>query len=149
VLLHQLTGAAIWDGLASIVIGLLLAVVAYSLGLTNLRLLIGRQADPVVVRGIRDLLAGAPEIEAVVDLQTMLLGTDQILVCTRVDFDDSLGAADVERTCIRLAGEMQRAYSDVAEVFIEPVPRNDPELRAAVLARYGDAAARLRRPAGG
>jgi cation diffusion facilitator family transporter len=148
-LLHQLTGAVIWDGLASIVIGLLLAVVAYSLGLTNLRLLIGRQADPVVVRGIRDLLASAPEIEAVVDLQTMLLGTDQILVCTRVDFDDSLGAADVERTCVRLAGELPRTYTDVAEVFIEPVPRNDPEVRAAVLARYGDAASRMRRPAGG
>jgi cation diffusion facilitator family transporter len=141
-LLHQLTGSVVWDGLASILIGLLLAVVAWSLGLTNLRLLIGRQADPVVVRGIRHLLANAPEIEAVVDLQTMLLGTDLILVCARVDFDDSLHVADVERACVRLAAEMQQAYSDVSEVFIEPVPRTDPELRAAVLARYGDIAAR-------
>ncbi|GAB2978164.1 cation diffusion facilitator family transporter [Amycolatopsis acidiphila] len=144
-LLHQLTGSALYDGLASILIGLLLAVVAWSLGLTNLRLLIGRQADPVVVRGIRQLLAGAPEIEAVVDLQTMLLGTDLILVCARVDFDDTLHASDVERACVRLAGEMQEAYSDVSEVFIEPVPRTDPELRAAVLARYGEAASRYGR----
>jgi cation diffusion facilitator family transporter len=135
--LHQLTGSAIWDGLASIAIGLLLAVVAYILGLTNLRLLIGRQADPKIVRGIQELLSAAPEIEAVVDLQTMLLGTDQILVCARVDFDDALGAAEVERACVRLAGELAQAYGDVTEVFIEPVPRTDPELRAAVLARYG------------
>jgi divalent metal cation (Fe/Co/Zn/Cd) transporter len=72
----------------------------------------------------------------------MLLGTDLILVCVRVDFDDSLHAADVERACVRLAGEMQDAYSDVSEVFIEPVPRTDPDLRAAVLARYGDVATR-------
>ncbi|WP_431873992.1 cation diffusion facilitator family transporter [Amycolatopsis sacchari] len=141
-LLHQLTGSSLYDGLASILIGLLLAVVAWSLGLTNLRLLIGRQADPVVVRGIRELLRDAPEIEAVVDLQTMLLGTDLILVCARVDFDDSLHVADVERACVRLAGELRERYPDVSEVFIEPVPRTDPDLRAAVLARYGEAATR-------
>ncbi|WP_246127420.1 cation diffusion facilitator family transporter [Amycolatopsis rhizosphaerae] len=147
--LHHLTGSAVWDGTASILIGLLLALVAYSLGLTNLRLLIGRQADPVVVAGIRQLLAAAPEAEAVVDLQTMLLGTDQILVCARVDFDDALGAADLERTCVRLAAELHEEFPDVAEVFIEPVPRTDPDLRAAVLARYGDLASRYIHPGSG
>ncbi|NIH77977.1 cation diffusion facilitator family transporter [Amycolatopsis viridis] len=140
--LHHVTGSELYDGIASILIGLLLAVVAFILGLTNLRLLIGRQADLTVVRGIREHLAAAPEIEAVVDLQTMLLGTDQVLVCARVDFDDALGAAEVERACVRLAGELHDEFSDVTEVFIEPVPRSDPELRAAVLARYGDIARR-------
>jgi cation diffusion facilitator family transporter len=140
--LHQLTGSEIWDGIASIAIGLLLACVAYLLGRTNRGLLVGRQADPRLVRGIRDHLTAAAEIEAVVDLQTMLMGTDQVLVCTRVDFDDSLGAADLERACVRLASELTEAFNDVTEVFIEPVPRSDPELRATVLARYGDIAER-------
>jgi cation diffusion facilitator family transporter len=136
--LHQLTGYSAWDGAASIAIGALLATVAYLLGRTNRGLLIGRQADPKMVRGISDHLAAAPEIEAVVDLQTMLMGTDQVLVCARVDFDDALGAADVERACVRLASELQEQFNDVTEVFIEPVPRTDPALRATVLARYGD-----------
>lgn len=140
--LHQVTGSEVYDGIASILIGVLLAGVAYVLGRTNLRLLIGRQADLTIVRGIREHLAAAPEIESVVDLQTMLLGTDQILVCARVDFDDSLGAADVEHACVRLAGELHSEFSDVTEVFIEPVPRSDPDLRAAVLARYGEIAKR-------
>lgn len=140
--LHQLTGSEVWDGAASIAIGLLLACVAYLLGRTNRGLLVGRQADPKLVRGIRDHLSAAPEIEAVVDLQTMLMGTDQVLVCTRVDFDDSLGAADLERACVRLAGELTETFHDVTEVFIEPVPRSDPDLRATVLARYGDVAER-------
>lgn len=140
--LHQLTGSHVWDGAASIAIGVLLALVAYVLGRTNRGLLIGRQADPRLVRGVRDHLVAAPEIEAVVDLQTMLMGTDQVLVCTRVDFDDSMGASDVERACVRLAAELAEAFGDVTEVFIEPVPRTDPELRAAVLARYGDIAER-------
>ncbi|GAB3572956.1 cation diffusion facilitator family transporter [Amycolatopsis endophytica] len=143
--LHQVTGSSLYDGLASILIGLLLATVAYILGRTNLRLLIGRQADLTIVRGVREHLADAAEIETVVDLQTMLLGTDQILVCARVDFDDALGAAEVERACVRLASELHERFSDVTEVFIEPVPRNDPGLRAAVLARYGDIAKRYGR----
>jgi cation diffusion facilitator family transporter len=140
--LHHVTGSSLYDGIASILIGLLLAVVAYVLGRTNLRLLIGRQADLTIVRGVREHLAAATEVESVVDLQTMLLGTDQILVCARVDFDDSLGAADLERACVRLASELHERFLDVTEVFIEPVPRNDPDLRAAVLARYGDIAKR-------
>ena len=43
--LHQLTGSAFWDGLASVLIAVLLTVVAYILGGTNKGLLIGRQAD--------------------------------------------------------------------------------------------------------
>ncbi|WP_326956552.1 cation diffusion facilitator family transporter [Amycolatopsis sp. NBC_01286] len=145
--LHQLTGSEVWDGVASIVIGVLLACVAYLLGRTNRGLLIGRQANPEIVRGVRDHLSAAPEIEAVVDLQTMLMGTDQVLVCTRVDFDDSLGAADLERACVRIAAELTEAFNDVTEVFIEPVPRTDPDLRATVLARYGDIAERWNNPA--
>ncbi|WIX80887.1 cation diffusion facilitator family transporter [Amycolatopsis carbonis] len=140
--LHQLTGSSVWDGIASILIGLLLACVAYLLGRTNRGLLVGRQADPRIVRGVRDHLVAAPEIEAVVDLQTMLMGTDQVLVCARVDFDDSLGAADVEFACVRIAGELTEGFNDITEVFIEPVPRSDPNLRAAVLARYGDLSTR-------
>jgi cation diffusion facilitator family transporter len=145
--LHQLTGSVVWDGVASIVIGVLLAFVAYLLGRTNRGLLIGRQANPEIVRGVRDHLSDAPEIEAVVDLQTMLMGTDQVLVCTRVDFDDSLGAGDVERACVRIAAELTESFNDVTEVFIEPVPRTDPDLRATVLARYGDIAERWNNPA--
>jgi cation diffusion facilitator family transporter len=136
--LHQLTGSSVWDGLASIAIGVLLATVAYLLGRTNRGLLIGRQAEPKMVRAIGEHLRAAPEIEALVDLQTMLMGTDQVLVCARVDFDDALGAADVEHACVRLAGELNEQFNDVTEVFIEPVPRTDPTLRATVLARYGD-----------
>ncbi|MBP2321998.1 cation diffusion facilitator family transporter [Kibdelosporangium banguiense] len=135
--LHQLTGSQLADGIASLMIGLLLAGVAYLLCRTNLGLLIGRQADPVLVRGIGKRLREAPEVEAVVDLLTMTTGTDSVLVCARLDFDDSLGAADLERACVRIDGELRAEFPELSEIFLEPVPRNDPELRAKVLARYG------------
>ncbi|MEU5690737.1 cation diffusion facilitator family transporter [Actinosynnema sp. NPDC020468] len=137
--LHQLTGSSVWDGVASLAIGVLLAFAAYTLASTNRGLLIGRQADPKLVRGTWAYLRDeVPEVEQVVDLLTMAVGTDRVLLCARLDFDDSLGAADLERACVRIDGELRERFPDLDEVFLEPVPRTDPELRSRVLARYGD-----------
>lgn len=135
--LHQLTGSVLWDGLASILIGVVLTVVALLLGRINLSLLIGNQADPRLVQGVRNLLAGTPEIEWVVDIVTLTFGADLVLVCARLDFRDDLTAADVERACVRMAQELREAYAEIDEVFIEPVPRDDPGLRKRVIDRYG------------
>jgi cation diffusion facilitator family transporter len=136
--LHQLTGSSVWDGVASLAIGALLAVVAYSLARTNRGLLIGRQADSVMVRAIWNRLQEVPEVEQVVDLLSMLTGTDRVLLCARLDFDDALSAADLERACVRIDGELREEFPDLDEIFLEPVPRNDPAMRERVLARYGD-----------
>jgi cation diffusion facilitator family transporter len=135
--LRLLTGSVLWDGLASLLIGVLLAVVAYLLGRTNMRLLIGVQADERLVRAVHAQLTAKPEIEHVVDLLTMLTGTDKVLLCARVDFVDALSAAELERACVRIDGELRREFPDLDEIFIEPVPRTDPSLRARVTNRYG------------
>jgi len=135
--LHQLTGSVLWDGIASLLIGLLLTGVAYVLGSANKGLLIGRQADPRLVYAVRDRLAERPEVEQVVDLLTMQLGTDRVLVCARLDFDDALSAADLERACVAIDADLRAEFADLDEIFLEPVPRSDPEVRERVLRRYG------------
>ncbi|WP_344872766.1 cation diffusion facilitator family transporter [Allokutzneria multivorans] len=141
--LHDITGSSVWDGVASLLIGVLLVVVAYILGRSNKALLIGRQADVRLVREVHNRLLAQPEVEAVVDLLTMLTGTDQVLVCARVDFEDTLTAAELERACVRIDAELRAEFAELDEIFLEPVPRTDPELRARVLARYGDLARRF------
>ena len=135
--LHQLTGSGFWDGLASLLIGLLLSGVAYILGRTNKGLLIGRQADSRLVLAVRDRLAERPEVEHVVDLLTMMLGTDRVLVCARLDFDDALGAADVEQACVDIDTALHAEFGDLDEIFLEPVPRSDAGMRGRVEERYG------------
>jgi cation diffusion facilitator family transporter len=139
--LHQLTGSAFWDGLASLLIAVLLSVVAYILGGTNKGLLIGRQADRRTVYALRDALADRPEVEQVVDLLTMMIGTDQILLCARLDFDDALDAASLERACASIDAEMRERFPDLQDIFVEPVPRTDKAIRERVLERYGHAGA--------
>ena len=143
--LHQLTGSAFWDGLASLLIAVLLTVVAYILGKTNKRLLIGRQADRRTVYKLRDALAERPEVEQVVDVLTMMIGTDRILLCARLDFDDALDAAGLERACAGIDVDMRERFPDLQDIFVEPIPRTDPAMRERVLKRYGSAGAeRLR-----
>jgi len=135
--LHLLTGSALWDGLASLLIGVLLGVVAYLLGRTNMRLLIGQQADRRLVRAIYAHLTAKPEVDQVVDLLTMMTGTDKVLLCARVDFANSLSTDELEHACVRIDGELRREFTDLDEIFLEPVPRADSSLRARVVNRYG------------
>ena len=140
--LHQLTGSGFWDGLASVLIGVLLTFVAYVLGGTNKGLLIGRQADRRTVLALRDALAERPEVDQVVDLLTMTVGTDEVLLCARLDFVDALDAAALERACVEIDADLHERFPDLQEVFLEPVPRTDPAVRQRVLERYGDTATR-------
>jgi cation diffusion facilitator family transporter len=142
VTLHWATGSAVWDGVASMAIGVLLAVVAVLLAKTCMALLIGRQADVRMVRAIGARIAEQPEVDTVVDLLTMLTGTDKVLLCARVDFVDAYPAGDLERACVRIDAALRAEFEDLDEIFIQPVPRSDPELREKVLARYGRVLAR-------
>lgn len=138
VALHQITGSGVYDGIASLAIAVLLGFVAVRLGRTNMRLLTGTQADPRLVRAIVGQLGDEDEVEAVVDLVTVQLGTDQVLVCARLDIVDPLDAGQVERAMVRIGRGLRERFPDIAEVFLEPVPRQDPEVRERVRARYGD-----------
>jgi len=136
--LHQLTGQVFWDGAAALGIGVLLVAVAFTLLQTNMGLLIGKQANIRLVRRIRERLEEQPEVEKLVDLLTMMVGTGRVLLCARLDFDDNLSAAQLERVCVRIDNGLRAEFAALDEVFLEPVPRSDQGLRARVLARYGD-----------
>ena len=139
--LHQITGSAVYDGAASIAIGILLLVVAGTLARACKTLLIGQQADPRLIRAIETWLEEQPEVDDVVDLLTMLTGVDSILLCARVDFADSESGADLEEACVRLDLEMREKWPTLDEIFIQPASRADAGMRRRVQARYGEALA--------
>jgi cation diffusion facilitator family transporter len=135
--LHQLTGSAVWDGLASLAIGLLLVGVAFALAQTCKGLLIGKQADVRLVRSIEAWLEEQPEILDLVDVLTMMTGVHRVLLCARVDFVAGSTADELEAACVRIDADLRAEFPSLDEVFIEPVPRSDARLRERVLHRYG------------
>jgi cation diffusion facilitator family transporter len=139
--LHQLTGSKVWDGLASLVIGCLLLVVAFVLARTCEALLIGKQADPGLMRAIEQRLEEQDEVVDVVDMLTMLTGAGRVLLCTRVDFVNTVSAGDLELACVRVAEQLSTEFPELDEVFIQPASRADQAVRERVRVRYGHALA--------
>lgn len=135
--LHQLTGSAVWDGAASLVIGALLVVAAVLLAQACKALLIGKQADPRLMRSIETVLEEQHEVDDVVDLLTMLTGADRVLLCTRVDFADGFTTSELEEACVRIDRTLRARFSELDEIFIQPAPKWDQQVRARVRRRYG------------
>jgi cation diffusion facilitator family transporter len=83
--LHQLTDEPFYDALGSILVGLLLAVVAFVLINRNRRFLIGQEADPRVrAATIRALLA-LPEVARVTYLRIEIIGPRMVSIVGDVD----------------------------------------------------------------
>jgi cation diffusion facilitator family transporter len=141
VALHQATGSARWDGIASLCIGVLLLSVTFVLARACEALLIGRQADPRLLHAVVEFLESQDEVDDVVDVLTMLTGTDSVLLCTRVDFVDTFTAADLEQACVRVDEQLRQRFPILSEVFIQPASRTDRALRQRVARRYGHALA--------
>jgi cation diffusion facilitator family transporter len=121
--LHHLTGQRLWEGLASIAIGLLLVVVAYMLGRDNKGLLIGEAARPEQREVLRDVIIGHPEVEEVMELLTMHLGPNALLVAVRLDLRDDLSARQVEELSNQIDHELRDAVQEVDQVFLDATPR--------------------------
>ena len=126
--LHQLTGQAFWDASAAIAIGVLLAVVAYLLGRDTKEMLIGEAAPAPVRDGIHRELADHPEVDRVVDVRTMLLGPDMLLVAARLDMDDELGAAEVEDSTDAIAAGLRTKFPQVREIYLDVTAGRDGQV---------------------
>jgi len=125
VALSQVTGDPAWDGVASLAIAALLAGVALGLGHQTYELLIGQAARPEERRAIEEVVARHPRVEAVVELVTMVLAPEQLLVAVHFDVADDVSGDGFERVTGEIEAELRRELPSVAHVFLDPSPRHD------------------------
>ena len=118
--LHQLTGSAVFDGVASVAIGVLLGWIAYVLGRDTKELLIGEAADPELRLDIIGVLTGYNGVTGLLDMLTMQLSPDHVLVAAKVDFSDDLGAAGVEALCNRIERDLQQRFPSLTHLYLDP-----------------------------
>jgi cation diffusion facilitator family transporter len=122
--LHQVTGDVAWDAAAAIVVGAILVYVAYLLGRNYKDLLIGAGARPEEVRRLREALVSHPGVDEVLDLRTMYVGPESLLVAARVDLaDDGRDAEAIEHLANELDEKLREEVPAVSEVFLDPTPR--------------------------
>jgi cation diffusion facilitator family transporter len=124
---YQVGGGAgaYWDGMASVMIGCVLAVVAFVLARTSRGLLLGEAATPKVVAAIKQAIESHPHVENVVELLTMHLAPKQILINAHVKLRDDLRTNDIETSILEIEERIKRAEPKVEMIFLEAARQAD------------------------
>ncbi len=117
--LAQVTGQLWWDGLASVVIGFILAGTAIWLAYETKSLLIGESADQETVAAIKKLASAQDGINHVNEVLTLHMGPDFILVTITIDFSDHMATGSIEKVIHNLDRAIKKAHPQVKRVFIE------------------------------
>ena len=125
VALHEVTGNQVYDGLASVIIAMLLATVAVALGRDTKALLIGEAATAEEREAIREIVEANPAVDRLLELLTMALSPDRLLVAARIDLADGLSADEIERASSELDRELRERIPTVWQVFLDATPRSE------------------------
>jgi cation diffusion facilitator family transporter len=115
-----LTGSEVFDALASIGVGLILAAAAVGVGAHAKALLRGEAAWPEMRQFLEQQIESHPEVVSVADLRTMHIGPDDVLVAGRVEFQDDLTVPEVEALTERIIDDLRRRDPVIGHVFLQP-----------------------------
>ncbi len=114
------TGDGIWDGIGTVMIGVLLAVIAVILAMETKSLLIGESATPEVEDQICAALEGTPEVTKVIHLRTLHLGPEELLVAAKIAVDHDDTAAEVARGIDEAEQRIRSAVPMARVIYLEP-----------------------------
>jgi len=128
---------AYWDGVASILIGVVLAIVAFVLARTSRGLLLGEAASPQSRRAIRAAIESHPNVVKLIELLTMHLAPRQILINAHVNLRDDLVTDDIERTNEEIESLIRQAEPKVEMIFLETARESHSKKREAVPEHVG------------
>jgi divalent metal cation (Fe/Co/Zn/Cd) transporter len=118
-ILHAITGAAVWDALASLAVGVLLIWVAYRLVVLNRNLLIGVTAPPAIVEELVARVAAENWVRAVPSSTIMFVGPYRVSAAFDVVVADGLPSAEL---AARIDALRDRLRSDTRIVSVTVTP---------------------------
>ena len=118
-LLSQLLGTRTPDALASLLIGVLLAVTAFGLARPVADLLVGRSLPADQLQQVHAILASDPAIDEVLALQAVYTGPQEVIVAAKVHPAGGLSIDQLTRAMDRLDGAIRSAVSEVADVYLD------------------------------
>ncbi|MET8332355.1 cation diffusion facilitator family transporter [Streptosporangium canum] len=114
------TGDGVWDGVGTMAIGVLLAIIAVILAIETKSLLIGEGAGPEVEKRIRGALESTPEVDRVIHMRTLHLGPEEILVAAKIAVDHDDTASEVARGIDEAEQRVRAAVPEARVIYLEP-----------------------------
>ena len=107
------------DGVASVIIGVILAITASLLAYESKGLLVGEGADKEVVSAVREIVNQENGIISINETLTMHMGPQDVLLNLSLDFSDNLSSPEVEAIISRLESKIKAEYPQIQRIFIE------------------------------
>lgn len=129
IFLGQYFNAPYFDGVASIIIGLLLGVVAMFLGYETKGLLVGEAVDDATLMDIRAIAESDECVEKVLNALTLHLGPHDILLTLELRFRKNISAADLRSAIRRIEDKIQENHPDITRVYFEAASLSEKELK--------------------
>jgi len=118
--LTLITDNGLWDGIATVLIGLLLVAVAVVLAIETKSLLIGESATEDHRRAIAEAVVDGSEIERIIHMKTLHLGPEELLVAVKVGVPSAADAAEVARAIDAAEQRIRDAVPIARVIYIEP-----------------------------
>ncbi len=108
------------DGVASILIGVILGAVAIALARESKALLIGERAEPGVIAQVHQIMLAHPAIMSVNHVRTLHTAPDKVFVAISADFDDAVTMGEGEALIETLELELRKALPMLSSIYIRP-----------------------------
>jgi cation diffusion facilitator family transporter len=120
IVLAKVTGNATWDGIGTLIIGVLLGIIAIVLAVEMKSLLIGEGASTDDLRAIETAINSSPDVERIIHIRTEHIGPEELLVGTKVQFRNDMNL----ETLAAAIDDVERRVRDVVPIarifYIEP-----------------------------
>lgn len=107
------------DGVASIIIGLILGLVSVFLVYESKGLLIGEGVDKKTVEELHRLGEEDRGVEKVERALTMYFGPQEVLLAMEIKFKEGLSVAQIRAAIRRLETQIRKKYPEIKRIFFE------------------------------
>ena len=107
------------DGVASILIGVILATVAIFLVYESKGLLIGEGADPQTVASLKNITQADPAVKKVIRVLTLYFSPQEVLLNLEIQFQPNLSTEKLAVAVERLEKQIRQEHPEIKQIFVE------------------------------
>lgn len=123
---YKITGDLRFDGLGAILMGVVLALLAFILLLGVVDLIVGRSASLETENKIKNAALKTPQVHEVLDIKTLHIGPERLLVNLDVHLKHNLTTVQIEELIDKIKEDIKKEVPEVKHIQVE---LETPELK--------------------
>lgn len=118
--MSYLTHDSRWDGLGSVMIGVVLVLVAIFLAVEIKSLLVGESADPEIKTSATEIIKNFDEIDSVLRVISVQQGPGEVMIAMKLKFKSGISSELLVKSINNFEKELKKVKPEIKWCFIEP-----------------------------